>query len=279
MLGFNFNTPLEKYKCGEQDVWVKRDDLLNGDLDLPPWAKMEGIRQILESDHMDKSRPILHLSLRVSYSGWALAYIGRELGYDIKVAYPDSKNYPQEALEKIKSFGAEIIPVRPNLLDIVTTYTKRVAEEKDYQMMPYAFNHPIYINYFSDRMKEVIKENDFDNLVINAGSGVTGSGLLKGFMDYDNFIPQKNSYLITTAGKKTITRMLEKWDMYHQNNIHIHEAEHDFFDDMEWLETPFPCNGNWDKKAWYWLERNKLEGKTLFWNLGGKVLDSCLKSS
>ena len=26
MLGFNFNTPLEKYKCGEQDVWVKRDD-------------------------------------------------------------------------------------------------------------------------------------------------------------------------------------------------------------------------------------------------------------
>jgi len=170
MLGFNFNTPLEKYKCGEQDVWVKRDDLLNGDLDLPPWAKMEGIRQILESDHMDKSRPILHLSIRVSYSGWALAYIGRELGYDIKVAYPDSKNYPQEALEKIKSFGAEIIPVRPNLLDIVTTYTKRVAEENDYQMMPYAFDHPIYINYFSDRMKEVIKENDFDNLVINAGS-------------------------------------------------------------------------------------------------------------
>ena len=73
MLSFNFDTPLEKHRCGEQDVWVKRDDLLNGDLDLPPWAKMEGIKRILESDYLDKSKPILHLSVRVSYSGWALA--------------------------------------------------------------------------------------------------------------------------------------------------------------------------------------------------------------
>ena len=67
--------------------------------------------------------------------------------------------------------------------------------------------------------------------------------------------------------------MLKKWDVYHHNNVHIYEAEHDFFDGMDWLETPFPCNGNWDKKAWYWLQKNKLEGKTLFYNLGGKRLD------
>ena len=99
-------------------------------------GQMEGIKRILESDYLDKSKPILHLSVRVSYSGWALAYIGRELGFDIKIAYPNSKNYPQAALEKIQSFGAELVPVKPNLLDIVTTYTKRVAEENDYQMMP-----------------------------------------------------------------------------------------------------------------------------------------------
>ena len=104
MLYFNFDTPIEKYTCGEQDVWVKRDDLFNGDLDLPPWAKMEGIRRVLESGDLDKNKPLLHLSVRVSYSGWALAYIGRELGFDIKIAYPNSKNYPQAALEKIQSF-------------------------------------------------------------------------------------------------------------------------------------------------------------------------------
>jgi|TARA_B100000029_G_scaffold516338_1_gene628845 hypothetical protein len=279
MLYFNFDTPIEKHHCGENEVWVKRDDLLNGDLDLPPWAKMEGIRRVLESGDLDKSIPIIQLSVRVSYSGWALAYIGRELGWDIKVAYPDSKNYPPEILEKIKSYGAELIPVKPNLLDIVETYVKRIADEKGYQMMPYAFNHPEYINYFSDRVKQIQEEYDFDNIVLNAGSGVTGTGILKGFMDYDNFIPKKKAYLITTAGKNSIIRMLKKWDMYHHNNIHITETEHDFFDGMDWLETPFPCNGNWDKKAWYWLQNNKLEGKTLFYNLGGENMEKIAKKT
>ena len=35
-MGLNHDTPLEKYKLKGIDVWVKRDDLHNGDLDLPP---------------------------------------------------------------------------------------------------------------------------------------------------------------------------------------------------------------------------------------------------
>ena len=140
MLSFNFDTPLEEHLCGEKKVYVKRDDLLNGHMDLPPWAKMEGIRRVLESGELSRDKPIIHLSVRVSYSGWALAYIGRELGFDIKIAYPDSKNYPKEILEKIKQYDAELVPVKPNLLDIVNTYVKRVADEKGYQQMPYAFN-------------------------------------------------------------------------------------------------------------------------------------------
>jgi len=277
MLSFNFDTPLEKHRCGEQDVWVKRDDLLNGDLDLPPWAKMEGIKRVLESGDLDKSQPLIHLSVRVSYSGWALAYIGKHLGWDIKIAYPNSKNYPIEVLDKIKSHGAELVPVKPNLLDIVETYVKRVADDKDYQMMPYAFNHPSYIDYFSTRVRKIQEEYDFDNIVLNAGSGVTGAGILQGFMDYDNFFPKKKAYLITTAGEKSIIRMLKKWDVYHQNNVHISEAQQDFFDPMDYVETPFPCNGNWDKKAWWWLENNKLEGRTLFYNLGGEDMEKIAK--
>ena len=56
------------------------------------------------------------------------------------------------------------------------------------------FNHPEYINYFSDRVKKIQEEYDFDNIVLNGGSGVTG-GVLKGFMDYDNFLPQKKSFI------------------------------------------------------------------------------------
>ena len=145
MLSFNFDTPLEKHICGEKEVYIKRDDLLNGNMDLPPWAKMEGIRRVLENGELSKDKPIIHLSVRVSYSGWALAYIGKELGFKIKIAYPDTKDYQQKALEKIETLGAELVPMKPNILSIVISSVANLAKKENYQMMPYAFNHIDYV--------------------------------------------------------------------------------------------------------------------------------------
>ena len=276
MLSFNFDTPLEKHICGEIKVYVKRDDLLNGNMDLPPWAKMEGIRRVLENGELSKNKPIIHLSVRVSYSGWALAYIGKELGFKIKIAYPDTKDYPQKALEKIESLGAELVPMKPNILSIVISSVANLAKKENYQMMPYAFNHIDYINYFKERTQSIMQKKNFKHLVINAGSGVTPSGILRGFMNFESFGIQseedkKYAHLITTASKSSIASMLKKWNVYDCNQTQIHETPHDFFDDMDWCETPFPCNGNWDKKAWIWLKENgcKLNGDILFYNLGG----------
>ncbi len=276
MLSFNFDTPLEKHICGENEVYIKRDDLLNGNMDLPPWAKMEGIRRVLENGELSKNKPIIHLSVRVSYSGWALAYIGKELGFKIKIAYPDTKDYPQKALEKIESLGAELVPMKPNILSIVISSVANLAKKENYQMMPYAFNHIDYINYFKERTQSIMQKKNFKHLVINAGSGVTPSGILQGFMNFETFGIQseenkKYAHLITTASKSSIASMLKKWNVYDRNQTQIHETPHDFFDDMDWCETPFPCNGNWDKKAWIWLKENgcKLNGDILFYNLGG----------
>ena len=276
MLSFNFDTPLEEHLCGEKKVYVKRDDLLNGHMDLPPWAKMEGIRRVLESGELSRDKPIIHLSVRVSYSGWALAYIGKELGFKIKIAYPDTKDYPKKALEKIESLGAELVPMKPNILSIVISSVGILAEKEKYQMMPYAFNHPEYITYFKERTQSIMQKKNFKHLVINAGSGVTPSGVLQGFMNFETFGVQseedkKYAHLITTASKSSIASMLKKWNVYDRNQTQIHETPHDFFDDMDWCETPFPCNGNWDKKAWSWLKENgcKLDGDVLFYNLGG----------
>ena len=276
MLSFNFDTPLEEHLCGEKKVYVKRDDLLNGNMDLPPWAKMEGIRRVLESGELSKDRPIIHLSVRVSYSGWALAYIGKELGFKIKIAYPDTKDYPKKALKKIESLGAELVPMKPNILSIVISSVGILAEKEKYQMMPYAFNHSEYITYFRERTQSIMQKHNFKHLVINAGSGVTPSGILQGFMNFETFGVQseedkKYAHLITTASKSSIASMLKKWNVYDRNQTQIHETPHDFFDDMDWCKTPFPCNGNWDKKAWIWLKENgcKLDGDVLFYNLGG----------
>ena len=129
-MGLDLNTPLEKYSLKGRDVYVKRDDLHNGDLDLPPWAKIEGIRQLMTSEIIDKNKPLVHLAVRGSYTGWVLGHYGKEYGYDIRIAYGDSKNYPREMLDKVESYGAKLEPLRPNMMKIVYNSMSSLAKEK-----------------------------------------------------------------------------------------------------------------------------------------------------
>ena len=71
-MGLNLNTPVETYYLNNIPVDVKRDDLHNGDLDLPPWAKIEGVRQLMTSEIIDKNKPLEHLAVRGSYTCWVL---------------------------------------------------------------------------------------------------------------------------------------------------------------------------------------------------------------
>ena len=117
----------------------------NGMLDLPPWAKLEGVNRILENLKNDK--PVVHLTVRGSYTGWALAYFGKEYGHDIKIAYGDSKNYPKESLLKIEQYGAELVPLKPNMMKVLYNGMTNLAEEREWQLSPYALDHTTYHNY------------------------------------------------------------------------------------------------------------------------------------
>ena len=53
-------TPVETYSLKGIDVDVKRDDLVGDGNIFPRWAKIEGIKKILESDSIKKSKPLTH---------------------------------------------------------------------------------------------------------------------------------------------------------------------------------------------------------------------------
>ena len=252
----NYNTPIETHN----GIDVKRDDLMNGNTDLPPWGKIGGVKELLLN--CDKKIPVACLSTRGSYSGWCLSGLGKEYGYDIKVSYPNSKVYPQEDLDKIKSYGAELNPIKPNMVQIVHNKHKSICKENGWQMFPYGFDNEIYHDYFQKRIEDV--GDDYDNLIVVAGTGVTSIGLIKGFLTDKN----KWVHLIVTSTPKTIEKILQKHNVVNENII-LHTTDYDFYDEMKDFDTPFPCNKYWDKKAWWWIQNNRLKGKSLFWNLGG----------
>lgn len=271
LVGLNIDTPLEEYKIKGRSVWVKRDDLMGDGINLPPWGKIAAVYELVKK-YVDPSKPLTHLSVDGSWTGWVLAAICRDLGIEFHVSYPDSKKISQEYLGMIKEMYPEVHmnPIRPNMMQIMYNSLKGQAQENGWQMLPYAFNHNFYKDYLADRIQPYVH---FDNLVVSSGSGVTLSGLVKGYYreELKEFFPKVTKKVWTTcvSSESSIKKTLQSSGI--PIPLNIRKSEYLFENRMEDYQVPFPCNQFWDIKQWHWLENNidKLEGTILFWNVGG----------
>lgn len=272
VLGLTEDTPLEEYKVKGKSVWVKRDDLMGDGINLPPWGKMAAIYQLVDK-YVDKSKPLTHLSVDGSWSGWTLAAICEDLGIEFYYSHPDSKKISKELLGMVKEKypSTKFNPIRPNMMSIMYNSLKKQAREEGWQTLPYAFEHEFYMDYLKERIKPY---SHFKNLVISSGSGVTLSGLTKGFFreELNEFFPQTDKKIFTTcvSSENSINKMLKKNGLA-QLPIDVRKSEYDFDNRLDGYQAPFPCNQFWDIKQWHWLEENIdiLEGDILFWNVGG----------
>ena len=230
-------TPIEEYKVKGKTVHVKRDDLVGDGVNYPRWAKIEGIRKIIESDYIDKSKPLTHLSVYGSWTGWTLSKMCKDYGIEFISSYPDSKSYPPEILEIIKGNGATLNPMKPNMMKLLENKLGGIAKKNGWQQLPYAFNHPAYVNHMRDRMKQVLEEQDFDHLVVSIGSGVTASGLIKEFLQYKDWKDLLNNkrkvHTITMSSLESTQKILNENKAGDLNNINIYKSPFEFNDFME----------------------------------------------
>ena len=274
-------TPIEKYMLKGREVSVKRDDLIGDGGRFPRWAKIEGIRQILKDESIiSRDKPLTHLSVYGSWTGWVLSDLCREYGIPFVSAYSDSKSFPQSLKDKVVENGGELLPLKPNMMAVLNGILKKKALENDWQMLPYAFNHSVYVSYMQERMRVVLKDHDFDHLVISSGSGVTMSGMIKEFLQVTDimsmFANERQVHSVYMSSEKSVKKILCSNDVLGIENVNLHQSPYAFNDIMKDYTVPFDCNEFWDKKCWYWLEQNieDLKGRILFWNLGGSFLKS-----
>lgn len=270
--GFSVETPLEEYKIKGRSVWVKRDDLMGDGINLPPWGKIGAVYELVKK-YVDVSKPLTHLSVDGSWTAWVLGAICEELGIEFHASYPDSKKISQEYLGMIKEMFPQthLNPIRPNMMQIMYNSLRGQAKEKGWQMLPYAFDHEFYRDYLKERIQPY---KHFKNLVVSSGSGVTLSGLMKGYYDDElqQFFVKTDKKVWTTcvSSEGSIKKMLRKSGVGNVPIV-VRKSEYDFDNRLDGYSAPFPCNQFWDIKQWHWLENNidELEGDILFWNIGG----------
>lgn len=269
--GLNEDTPLELYHIKGREVWVKRDDLMGDGITLPPWGKIAAVFELVKK-YVDRSKPLTHLSVDGSWTAWVLAAICEQLDIEFYASHPDSKKISQEYLGMIKEMYPKVHlnPIRPNMMQIMYNSLRGQARENGWQMLPYAFDHDFYKDYLAERIQPFVH---FDNLVVSSGSGVTLSGLARGYYreELKEFFPSVTRKIWTTcvSSESSIKKTLKKSGI--PIPLNIRKSEYLFENRLDGYEAPFPCNQFWDIKQWKWLEENidQIEGTILFWNIGG----------
>ncbi len=180
----------------------------------------------------------------------------------------------EASTNKAKENGCEFHELKPNMMAILYNRVNSYAKKNDIQMLPYAFDHIDYRNNLKQRAEETFKEHLVDHLVISAGSGVTSSGVVQAYQPGNDLFSNsdKQAHIITVSN---INAIYEKYKSHSisSSSINVDKTKFDFADMMIDYEVPFPCNGTWDRKAWWWLEQmeSQLEGDILFWNIGGNI--------
>ena len=282
---FNYDTPVEtyEYKKLKKTVYVKRDDLFGRD-PAPHLAKLRGIKKYV--DKMDaKGVTVLgDMDTRVSKSGWGLACACVDTNIKPLVFYPKLKEQTElpPIQQKAKLLGAEIVPLQAMRTASMCYRAKKITEGKGGVMMPMGLTLRETVEEVAKVVKGMDKEYFEGDVVVCTGTGTICAGIIAGLMESNikpNHLFGVSCGMSTGRQAKVIEGLLgEYFNSDAMDDVKIHRLPRyvqlivpsmDYYD-INTIETPFPCNSYYDKKAW-WFLMNFMKGmkdKILFWNVG-----------
>lgn len=280
------NTPIESYRLGGREVFVKREDLCCP-APGPAFSKIRGVYSFLKRSLQNE--PIFPVD-RIgvvdtlhSKAGWGVSYVCHELGVPCTVYFPrfvaETEGTVREYQMKAASFGAELHPMKATMSAVL--WNEAHADFKHRYgigglFLPNGLKLQETVDETYDELVRTVPKTFFKDTmwVVSVSSGTIGAALLRMLyglpdgsnvgltihMGYDRSEDKLLSYMRAMSGRSILPRG------YTLINEH-----YDYADKVD-VPCPFPCNPYYDLKAWKWLGANmdSLKGfeRVLFWNIG-----------
>jgi Pyridoxal-phosphate dependent enzyme len=267
MIPFRRNTPLERYRVGRIDVWVKRDDLF-ARWPAPPLGKLRGARILLKRLYRENVRLVGCWDTRISALGQGLTVCARSFpGLKVIVAYPAIRGSALPAPVRIaEELGAEVLPVRAGRISISFAEARRHIEGRGGVLLPFGLD---CIESVTAIQREAARLPDEavrgGTVIVSCGSGVTLAGLIRGLS------PRVTRFIGVSSGRSVamIERCLSKYGAKNLKDFQIVPAKSAYAAELT-IGCPFPSHPNYDLKAWDYLQRNihSFGKPVLFWNVG-----------
>lgn len=269
---FARSTPLERYRVGDREVWVKRDDLF-AKWPAPPLGKLRGARALLGRLYRHRTRLVGCWDTRISALGQGIAACATELpGLQVIVAYPASQGSAVPLPLQIASqLGAEVLPVRAGRISISFAAARKVVQERGGFMLPFGLECFESVAAIQQEAAALPEEAVHDGTVIvSCGSGVTLAGLVRGLHR------RAARYIGVSSGRsvEAIQRCLSKYVDDGLDRVKLIQTKYSYDTPLN-ISCPFPSHPNYDQKAWDYLLRHfrSLRKPILFWNVGAAAPD------
>lgn len=217
---------------------VVRDDLLAG-----------GTKRRVAAT-LFEGRPAVYAGPAEGFGQVALALAARDLGLPLTVCVAARKQ-EHRATQQARAAGAEVVSVRPGYLTVVRAHARRLAAERDAQLIPFGLDAPQVHLALRDVAAAVfagLRELPTELWSV-AGSGVLSRALQAALPQVPAFAVRIGREL--RAGEAGRARLLDAPERFSQ------DAK---------LPPPFPSCPNYDAKAWRFLTEHAQPG-ALFWNV------------
>lgn len=286
-------TPTEKITIDGVPVFIKREDQYTAPIPTgaiphkpgapppPPFAKPRGLVTHLRKLKQQGIKNVGYMDTAISMSGWAVAYYAPLFGLNPIIFVPNYKDgYRYNTARHLGyciRLGAEVFDLdKPAQISINHHRASKIVlgNYGNAAMLPQGLP-------FDDTVVSVAKEISLlpkaalgGTIVIAIGSGTMAAGVITGLIN--NKVKQKVVGVLVS--KKDVTKMhraimikahgIPKF-AFMRHHVSIVQGPWDYLDVPD-IKSPFPCNPNYDLKAWAWLMDNvqNLQRPILFWNIG-----------
>ena len=205
--------------------------------------------------------------------------MGAMIGMKVVIFNPVYKT-PQPVLERHrehwKKWGADIIDIKAGMARVNFNISKKILFQKyppTPYMLPLGLTLPETVTETGLELTRTLNIEKYKSIVVNVGSGTICAGILSGLIALS--LPTHVYGIMGRKGNKAIKRKKIigsiKKSAFAPSfpTLTLIDPGYQYTDSVE-IETPFPCNKYYDKKAWKWLVENILiiEHPVLFWNIG-----------
>lgn len=242
---------------------------------LPLHGKMPALEKLLLGQY---AHGYTHVGAFASHgSNWAqgIAPLAFRIGYQkVSIVYatnPNKPTYP-DWLEHAQAYGAELIPIRPNMTAINSAQAKKILAERGAYFIPFGLETRPVIDYLTEAMSF---PETVETLVMCCGSGITLTGVILHAQKYNKRIP-KIVGVSSGRSAKEILKTVARYSAPIQYSQHVGALEiKEGYDYAQTLKetAPFSTHPYYERKAFDWLTQNiqTLHEPIHFLNMGVSI--------